>query len=247
MKKCLISLLHNFRTIFVIKLFYGMPKPMRFISPLLLSAFCILLFCCGKEEPSPTVIKGTVSDRKTGAPIEGAKFLIGFDTEANNTTLTKYIDFTTDANGAFAYTEDSDYGYVNGGSNVDKPGYVTNHTFASGIFKGKENDLNITLLPRDAILKIVVLNQSGVQTPFYFLMNNPEEKIESGGLVSLYYLKEKPLNLMQGESYSQYFKLPESRNYISWDTQPFTLGENASFKDTIWVYSNDTIEYSIIY
>lgn len=222
-----------------------MSKPIPFVSPLLLFPFFILLFACRKEEPSPTVIKGIVSDRKTSLPIEGAVFLLGFVTGLGSNETTKYVDFSTDTNGEFEHSEDADYDFVNGGSNVSKSGYVSNHNF--NILKGKENILNITLLPTDAVLKIIVLNQSGVQSPFYFHMINPEATIESGGLTAYYFLNEKPLNLLQGEEYSQYFKLPEGRNYLYWDTKEFNLSVNASFIDTVWAYSYDTLEYKITY
>lgn len=224
-------------------------KPLKSIplAQLLLSAFCILLFACGKEETGSTVIKGTVSDRKTGEPIEGAVFLIGFVTESKsgNNTMTKYVDFSTDANGEFVYTEDSNYDYINGGSNVYKSGYVPNHTF--GISKGKENILNITLLPVDAVLKITILNQMGLQKPLYFDMTNPDVSKEGNGLTAHYFLNNRPLILSQGEEYTHYFNLPESRNYLYWDTESFDKNINASFKDTVLVYSYDTVEYHIIY
>jgi hypothetical protein len=203
------------------------------------------LFACGKEEPSPTVIKGTVSDRKTSAPIEGAVFLLGFVTQSGNNETTEYVDFSTDADGKFEYTQNSTYDYLNGGSNVSKPGYVSNHTF--GISKGKENILNITLLPVDAVLKITILNQLGLQKPFYFDMTNPDVAKEGNGLTAHYFLNNRPLILSQGEVYTQYFRLPESKNYLYWDTEYFDMNVKASFKDTVWVYSHDTIEYNIVY
>ncbi len=217
-----------------------------YINRLLLSTvFFLLLFACGKQETSPTLIKGTVSDRKTGLPIEGAIFQIGFVTELGNNEDTKYVSFSTDASGEFNYTEYEDYDYLNGGSNISKPGYVSNKNFS--IAKGEDNVLNPTLLPIDAVLKIIVLNQSGTANPFYFHLINPEETLEGGGLTAYHFLNEKPLFLSHNQEYFQFFKLPKSTNYIYWDTKYFDSSINASFKDTVPVYSFDTVEYKIVY
>jgi len=103
---------------------FAMTKLIRFISPLLLLSFLILLFACGKEASGPTVINGKVTDKKSGLPIEGAVINIDFQ-QLSGLIVTnhEYKQFATDQQGEFHYTHNSDYDGTY--SDVGKGGYVT--------------------------------------------------------------------------------------------------------------------------
>ncbi|MCW5921881.1 MAG: hypothetical protein KIS77_06015 [Saprospiraceae bacterium] len=127
--KRLAIFLFRFFTQVVSFFFVVMSKPICLLAPLLLSAFCILLFACEKEKTSPTVINGKVTDKKTGEPIEGAAAIIDFTIEKNVSgsikTEHKTVTLSTDAQGEFHYTHDEDFDGIY--SEVRKGGYVPRH------------------------------------------------------------------------------------------------------------------------
>lgn len=205
---------------------------------------------CGKEEMDATIIKGTLTDRKTGKSIEGAKITVGF---GKTTTLNgsqhdtqSYGTFTTNETGGFSYTYSLDYSYI-GNVSIEKDGYVTNINWK--IDKGKENNLTLSLLPKDAALKVTFLNQTGEQKPLYFLMMSPKINIEGHGMKAFLRLEQhNPLSLAQGESYTQVFSLPEDEIQVYWDFFNFGANyEKLPLQDKVQLVANDTIEYHITY
>jgi hypothetical protein len=204
---------------------------------------------CGKEEPSTTIIKGTVTDRSTGKPIEGAVVTLGFVTSTSvQGSLRETTDLrtvTTDAEGRFSHMHNH-YSYTSGCS-VTKDGYVTNLNL--GIEKGKENILDITMLPRDAFLKVVFVNQDGQQTPLYFLMMSVLVNREGNGFKAFYHLpKNNPLSLSQGGEHTELFLFPKDEIKVYWDFFNFyATAEKAMSQDKVQLVANDTVEYKIIY
>lgn len=217
----------------------------------LFSSFLLALMSgCGKDEPVQTTIRGIVTDRKTGEPIEGARVTLGFVTEnsvhGSLQSSTDYAYLSTDAKGQFSHTQ-GDYGYLNGGSSVEKDGYVPNLNLL--IEKGKENMLDITMLPEDAIFKITLVNQTGQQMPLYFLIMSPLVNKEGHGMQAFIHLnKNNPLTLPQDGKYTKVFSLPEDKIQIYWDFFNFYATPNkAMWHDNIQLIANDTVKHTIIY
>lgn len=205
---------------------------------------------CGKDEPSLTIIKGTVTDRKTGKPIEEATVTLGFVTstsvQGSLKEKTDFITILTDVEGQFSHTH-GDYSYLDGGSSIEKAGYSANLNW--GIEQGKENVLNISLLPIDAALKITILNQTGAQKSLYFLAMSALINKEGNGHKAFYYLpNNNPLTLSQGEGHTEIFRFPKDEIQIYWDFFNFYATANkAMFQDKVQLVANDTLEYNITY
>lgn len=247
MKKWPISLQHRFRTTALIN-FVCMPKPLRFISPLLLLAFSILLFACGKEETPPTVINGKVTDKKTGTPIEGATFNVDFCYEINNNGsiviehVSKYLN--TDQQGEIHYTHDSNWDYICY-SDASKEGYI-GHPYL-GIKRGEENNIDIKLIPRDGVLRLNVVNTDGQYDSIWVALDNPSYTSEAQGLPYRILLSEFPLILSQGESHIENFNLTsEEFTKIYWGfSNILPMFTSAPFRDSIYLILNDTTDITI--
>jgi len=179
---------------------FAMTKLIRFISPLLLLSFLILLFACGKEASGPTVINGKVTDKKSGLPIEGAVINIDFQ-QLSGLIVTnhEYKQFATDQQGEFHYTHNSDYDGTY--SDVGKGGYVTQSPL--GIKRGEINNLEIQLVPKDGTLRLELSNDTGQFDSIYMLLRNP-----SYGPLYAINLPQFPVVLPAGEKYTTYFDLP---------------------------------------
>lgn len=213
--------------------------------------FCVLIamisvtFSCHKDD-KPTIIKGKVVDRKSGDPIDKARFDLVLATQSGNNVSQSTDVIFTDFNGEFNHTITRAFDYIADFSTISKSGYVPRMQLG-GMQKGKENDLNITLLPADAVLKIVVVNLSGDTKPFYFYMTNPIIGAESKAPPYNLSLTSNPLTLSKDEVHEEFFSLPESKNYVYWDFHLLDPITTASFKDSISVLSNDTVVYKITY
>jgi hypothetical protein len=159
-----------------------MSKPIRFIPPLLLTAFFIFLFACGKEETPPTVINGKVTDKKTGEPIEGAAVIIDFTTEktVSGSIKTEHetVTLSTDAQGEFHYTHDAYYTGMY--SEVRKGDYVPRAHLK--IKRGEVNNLEIELVPKDGTLRLELSNENGQEDSIYVIIENPSFMLEIGPL-----------------------------------------------------------------
>lgn len=211
---------------------------MRFLNALLVLIF--FLSGCSKDDP-PTIIKGKVTDRKTGSAIEEAQFRIDISTGVNSTT-SEY--FYTDSKGEFNYTLEN-LGSIIGSSGVFKPGYVGKTQL--DLQTGKENVLNISLLPADAFLKVIVSNESGDPRPIYLQIVNPVIGAESNRPPYYLYVKDYPITLSKNEVHEEIFDLPESTTYLYWDFHLLDPTKSASFQDSVTVSSNDTINFKITY
>ncbi|HRI58183.1 MAG TPA: hypothetical protein PK228_00590 [Saprospiraceae bacterium] len=216
-----------------------MPKSIRFISLLFFAAFFLLLFACGKEDPSPTVINGKVTDKKTGEPIEGAAIGIDFQTEKTVSgslkTEHEYVSLSTDAQGEFQYTHNADYTYTN--SDIGKQGYAPQSPLK--IKKGEVNILEIQLIPEDATLRLELSNDSGQYGAIYVVLKNP-----SYGSLYAINLPQFPVTLPIGEKYVTYFALPsEEFTKVHWGFTYFPGASAAPFRDSVYLTVNDTTDY----
>lgn len=221
-----------------------MPKPIRFISPLLLSAFCILFFACGKENPSPTVINGKVTDKKSGLPIEGASIDIDFQTEkqvsGSLVTEHEYVSLSTDAQGEFQYTHDADYTRTY--SDIGKTGYAPRSPLGK-IKRGEVNNLEIQLVPKDGTLRLELSNDMGQFDAIYVVLRNP-----SYGPLYAINLPQFPVVLPVGEKYTTYFDLPsEEFSQIYWGFTYFSGSYAAPFRDSVYLTLHDTTTYKLTY
>jgi hypothetical protein len=223
-----------------------MRNPLHFTSPLLLSAFSILLFCCGKDV-SPTVINGRVTDKKTGEPIEGASINIDFQTERTESGSIKtdhdYAGFSTDAQGKFEYIYEADYTRTY--SEVYKKNYATYGPLKT--IKGGSSNLDIKLAPIDGILKLELENQTGQYNFIYVIIESPSF-IASRGLIAKFFTDMFPVPLPIAGKHVEYFNLPsEEFAKIHWGFSHFTSFTTSEFRDSVYLTLHDTTAYKITY
>jgi hypothetical protein len=225
-----------------------MHNPVHFISPLLLSAFSILLFCCGKEEPPPTVVTALVTDKKTGKPIEGAKVYVEF--YSNNSSGTKEItskSILTDANGKAHISHETN---CDGTlfSTVTRKGYNTKAHLPM-IRCGDSNHIEVKLIPQDGVLKINIENVTGQNNSIWVALRNPSYSFEANGLSDLIFLQHFPLSISQGELYSEYFDLTsEEYTSVFWGYENFMPTYNtANFCDSVYINLSDTTVFFIAF
>ena len=205
----------------------------------LLGAF--LLSSCDKGEP--TVINGVVTDRKTGAPVEGAVVAIALSTGPNNTTEDYLF---SDAQGRFSAHYSPVYEKISI-LYVQSSGYKTLMAI-SGILEGQENSLDCRLLPIDASLNLKLANVSGIHDTAYVLI----------GVPSL--VDEFPwFGTLKGSMAPEKFQVPpdscrmvtyaipsEEYVFIHWDTVYFK-GFESTKRDSIHLIPGETIEVSILF
>ena len=220
-----------------------MPKIPRFaLRCILLTAVLLLQFSCGKELP-PTVIKGQVTDKKTGAPIEGARVYFGFyylDDNENEIYASKEIK--TDEEGRYYLVQNSDYA-GQGWSDITKPGYI-GHLFPK-LIRGQENIIDASLSPKDGTLLLNVKHPIGPIDSVYVMIGNPTfiQEYESQGKI----LPEKfPIIISAGEVYNQYFDLPaEEYTRVYWGFSYFPALKYAPFYDSVYLKLKDTTTFTL--
>jgi len=201
---------------------------------------------CGKDD-KPTIIKGRITDRKTGEPIEGAFVYL---------TLSRPKSYAADefftqscghsnANGEFNCTLEGKYEWMD----FTKEGYLFNKP-SLNIADGKSNEVEINLIPRDGFLRLKIENTTGLHDTLYAAVHSQTIATESGQ--NIYYngevVKEYPLLLGQGEVYTQIFDLvsPEIVQ-IMWGFNTPTYQTPYTFRDSIMVVPNDTVTYILSY
>lgn len=233
---------HSFRTVFIIKSFYGMPKPMCFISPLLLSAFSILLFCCGKEEPSPsTFIKGVVSDRETGLPIKGVNIFYSTITGNAPNEVSTELSMVSDDQGEYCIVVPPNERFSF--PNVYKEGYLPKIDPAGALsFQyGDTNHVDIQLIPTDGYFKLRLKNDTGQFDSIYLKIESQTMTLEKLGAKST---KQYPVVLMAGEAYDETFAFPSNEPVnIYWDFHKFIIPDAMTHSE--FLYKNDTVEVLI--
>lgn len=219
-----------------------MPKPMRFISPLLLSAFSILLFCCRKEEPSLwTVIKGIISDRETGLPIKGVYIFYSTITgNAPNEVSTELSMLSDDQGKYFIIVPPNErFSFPN----VYKEGYLPKIDPAGALsFQyGDTNLVDIQLVPTDGYLKLRLKNDTGQFDSIYLMVESQTMTLEGLGVKST---KQYPVVLKSGEVYDEIFAFPSNEPVnIYWDFHKFIIPDAMIHSE--FLYKNGTADFLI--
>ena len=220
-----------------------MPKIPRFaLRCIFLTAVLLLQFSCGKELP-PTVIKGQVTDKKTGAPIEGARVYFGFyylDDNENEIYASKEIK--TDEEGRYYLVQNSDYA-GQGWSDITKPGYI-GHLFPK-LIRGQENIIDASLSPKDGTLLLEVVNQTGQKDSIYVILSNPTY-IQEYGVIGETIPSKFPSMLSMGEKFSQNIDFPaEEYTRIYWGFSYFPRTKYAPFYDSVYLKLKDTTTFTL--
>ena len=206
----------------------------------LLGAF--LLSSCDKGEP--TVINGVVTDRKTGAPVEGARVECSIAYDVTDSGHSEYA--ITDSNGKFHFYFPSDDYYRLRIGYVDKTNYLTLYA-PPGIQQGKENNVECSIMPLDGRIKLIAENISGTTDTLYYWVAVKSLQSEFpwyGGLTG--YKRAEKIPVLMGEQLIKFFNTPsEEYGYLYWSTAYFPDNSTALFMDSVYLATQDTAELVI--
>lgn len=221
----------------------AMTKPIRLISPLLLSVFSLLLLllACGKEEAGPTVIKGRITDKKTGAPIEGVYIeCIGFKGEGGNQIIE---DFSVYSDNFGDYETMIPQEYRISFPRVYKPGYLPkiDPNGATTIQVGNINIVNVQIIPTDGFLRLKISNDMAQHDSIYLKIFSPTMSSEGLGVKGPNY----PVVLASDAAHEEIFAFPSDEHVkIHWGFAKFVI-TGAPFVDSVFLPENDTTDFTI--
>ncbi len=191
----------------------------------------------------PTIVTGTVTDRKTGTPIEGAEIEFQFKQKKNDSAdIYVFETVVTDIMGRFTYENDAEIGMFA----ALKSGYVQKGygTLVAAINQCEANDVSISLIPLDGRLNLIIENSTGQFDSIYVKIYSPSvysEATITKGSVNLH--RDTPA-IESGEV--QTFNVwiaSEEYAHIYWGFSPITNLTLAPFHDSIYITKNDTTHY----
>lgn len=213
------------------------------ISPCFLLALMLSALSCGKEKIPPTVIKGRITDRKTGEPLQGAYTIFSVERKDNGSGNTGQPSPLSDANGEFSCTLNGDYA---GAEETYQEGYITKST-RSNFVNGQTNSMEVQLIPRDGFLKLRIENNTGQHDILYANIYSRTEDIEKN-FYNAEVIKEYPLLLNKGEVYIEVFGLgsPDVVQ-IMWGFKAPSNQMPHTIIDSVMVFTNDTSTYILSY
>jgi hypothetical protein len=201
--------------------------------------FIPFLLLPGCDKDKPTIIKGIVTDRKTGGALDEVVVQIDGDRPGEK-GLTDYftVYVQSNANGEYECTTD--------GRNISarflKNNYL-DHFGVSDIRDGEENIKDVSLIPRDGFLSLTIQNVTGQNDTIFVLVFSPvrmtEERTQAG-----YSTKKYPLILKKNEIYHEVFPLASPDEVkIKWKYTKTGI----SSQYTIPIVPNDTAFYTLTY
>jgi hypothetical protein len=205
----------------------------------------LALSSCHKET-KPTVVNGTVVDKKTGAGIDHAVVTFSIYHQNNEPDhLYQFVEVATDVNGKFSYENSSPTELFN----IGKEGYLKKGP--GGVYipilYHEINDITIPLIPIDGILRLNIKNVLGLHDSIFigiYSMSLDTETSFSKG----YVVFEKPqLPFAIGEIFEKDIPLASGENIHVWWSfeQPTASFQSAPFQDSIFIKMNEITPYSI--
>jgi hypothetical protein len=208
---------------------------MKKIGYFLIGAFLFVQVACKDRS---TVIEGYITDKVTGAPIEGAAldYLIKYGTDPGSRQESTY----SDASGFYSITvpPNSRWDIYS----VFKEGYlqkispVMGHYFESG----KVNTLNVELIPRDGVIRLIANNSIPGNDTLYvgFFSQLTEDEFQLSGYS---YSERYPIVLTPNATYEEIINLTsEEMIRIFWRAYPLPTQ-----KDSVFLHRLDTLLYTI--
>jgi hypothetical protein len=202
---------------------------------------CFSIFSCRKD--SPTIINGTVIDKFTGVPIDGAivNYIITHERAADGSANAELKYVYSDNTGKFFIENILPISIFT----IEKNGYITKGGQVK-VINEEINDITVKMVPNDGLLSLKVENLLGVHDTIYLAIFSPILKSEisiSGGKVEL---PIPILMLINEQSFSQNIPLASEQDVtIYWDFKPITY--STAFQSLATIVKNDTVYYNISY
>lgn len=196
----------------------------------------------GACEKGNTIINGTITDAKTGLPIQGASISYGVFEGPKSVGA---VEQFTDNDGKFTIETGNRANFS--GLTIMKTGYVKKQGFGTTYTSGTTNNIAIIMYPKDGILKLIVKNTSSQTDSIYVGAYSPIQDAEydiSQGIAAYH-----PF-VIQGmmQEFITFKMASEETVDIYWGFTPMTT--NASIKsfpfhDSKYIGQNDTTVFNI--
>lgn len=208
---------------------------------------CTFLSC--KKDPSldPTIVKGTVVDSKTGAPIAGAvvEFYNTLLDKNNLPSINISETVISDIEGKFSYIVRVDAVSANTYS-ASAEHYVKKRLGYEPfkITMEETNHFTIPLIRYDAAMRLHIKNESEQDKAVYVVISNSTKLAEAGN--SWGEIKFSPLIMGLGEEQTFFYEtVANERTYFYWDGNNFYPNITSSFQDSLFFNVGDTLDYTI--
>lgn len=179
-------------------------------------ALMAVVMGCGKEESSPTIIKGRVIDNNTSEPIADASYYYSYSEDVNGQPFYTEKWLKTDSRGEFICTFPtsgvgptiSKEGYLSKDVGKDM-GYTNQYNYKYKLTAGITNDVgDQRLYPKDGTFSLVLTNTTGNHKEvFGYFSSRIMDTQETPGRVIPLTEGGKPISVSQGETVTQVYKI----------------------------------------
>ena len=192
---------------------------------------CLLTGITSCQKNDPTIIMGTITDSKTGLPIDGATISGG----------TIYQKTGIDGKFKIAIGENDNLS----GLTIQKEGYVVKFRLGTVIKHHETNEVAVVMHPRDAILRMVYENSSGIQKPIY-LQAQSKTFIEEYGQLPFIITQPYPyLSQPNSRDTLDYAFTSDEQINLYWGFVYYEKAGQALLRDSLHLSSGDTATYFI--
>ena len=167
--------------------------------PFIYFPFLALLFVAACDKG--VCIEGTVTDVKTGQPINGVQLRLNYYYFDHGSRIPKDETVFANDSGEFSYLSDKKHSEDIGVSEVIKAGYAGVFELERG--KGDCEDVHIKMVPYNALLKLKIVNETGTYNSVYIDVSSKCTATYGDAEHNL--VKPYPLELSPGQSHTQTF------------------------------------------
>jgi hypothetical protein len=203
----------------------------------------LLLSSCDKGEP--TVIQGVVTDRKTGAPVEGARVFCTVQPEVTDSEFSEVE--ITNANGEFRFSFPNSF-YSVSLYEIEKGGYLKKFIQRS-VTPGSQYFADVQLFPLDGVFRLKFKNNLGLHDTVYhqmicdqYLNENPYWGYFSGGNKTAAFKSY----IIPGDTLVKEYRVTsDSWIKVSWGFNFFREFSEGTLVDSVYLAPLDTAELVI--
>lgn len=207
----------------------------------------ISLLSCHPEKMESTVFKGNIVDINTRIPIKDA-IITGDFVDENYHSTGEFINVKTGEDG---YFEIDRKGRRITNLFIWKIGYYTKDgALGQNLYDANSNTHTILMVPRDAQLKVLIQNTSGLQDSLFFevysSVNDAENGFSNGRVISF---DDRILHLAAGQTDTVDISVTaDEKVKIYWGLippKPYYQLKTIEFVDSVSVAQHDTLIYPI--
>ncbi len=202
--------------------------------------FLLLAASCHKDKT--TIVNGTVVDKITGTPIQGARITFSvYHKDIPPPNHREFPSISSDQMGEFSFSNEDPLQILE----ISKAGYIFKGQGMPAIQRGEINEVKLEIIPKDGILKLNISNSTGLTDTIYYGIYSPAQEKEYAISHGVFFResiiveglnsKTKIINLASEELISIY-----------WDFAPLQFDiKTAPFHDSVYITRNDTTDFNI--